>query len=145
MEKLLKMLPKSNHHMVLTVLLSFFIIFNIHIPLAVSQILDNPLAKGLIAVGALSLLSVNKVMGAVAIVAAYVLIQRIAEKTGTIYLKRHVPSETKKYVDMQGFNDVEMTVEEEIINKMLPLTSKDDVFPPGYKPTQEDLHDAAKL
>jgi len=145
MEKLLKMLPKSNHHMVLTVLLSFFIIFNIHIPLAVSQMLDNPLAKGLIAVGALSLLSVNKVMGAVAIVAAYVLIQRIAEKTGTIYLKRHVPSETKKYVDMQAFNDIEMTVEEEIINNMLPLTSNDEVFPPEYKPTQEDLHDAAKL
>tara|TARA_X000000950_G_scaffold13791_2_gene14913 strand:+ start:1175 stop:1612 length:438 start_codon:yes stop_codon:yes gene_type:complete len=145
MEKLLKMLPKSNHHMVLTVLLSFFIIFNIHIPLAVSQMLDNPLAKGLIAVGALSLLSVNKVMGAIAIVAAYVLIQRIAEKTGTIYLKRHVPSETKKYVDMQAFNDIEMTVEEEIINNMLPLTSNDEVFPPEYKPTQEDLHDAAKL
>ena len=145
MEKLLKMLPKSNHHMVLTVLMSFFIIFNIQIPLAVSQMLDNPIAKGLIAVGALSLLSVNKVMGVVAIVAAYMLIQRVVEKTGTIYVKRHIPSESKKYIDMQSFNDIELSVEEEIINNMLPLTSNDASFPPNYKPTQEDLHDAAKL
>jgi len=131
--------------MVLTVLLSFFIIFNIQLPLAVSELLDNPLAKGLMAVGALSLLNVNKVMGVVAVVAVYVLIQRVAEKTGTVYIERHLPSETKKYTDMQSFNDVELTVEEEIINNMLPLTSNDNVFPPEYKPVQVNLHDAAKL
>ena len=145
MEKLLKMLPKSNHHMILTVLLSFFIIFNIHIPLAVSQMLDNPIAKGIIAVCALSLLNVNKVLGVIAIIAAFVLIQRIARKTGTIYIKRHMPSETKKYIDMQSMDNVGISVEEEIINNMLPLTSKDDLFPPAFKPTQEELHSAAKL
>ena len=145
MEKLLKMLPKSNHHMVLTVLLALFIVFNIQIPLAVSQMLDNPIAKAIVAIGAIALLRVNKVLGVIAIVAAYLLIQRIAEKTGTIYIKRHVPSETKKYIDMQSMDSVGVSVEEEIINNMLPLTSNDDLFPPSFKPTQEELHSAAKL
>ena len=57
----------------------------------------------------------------------------------------NIPSESKKYIDMQSFNDIELSVEEEIINNMLPLTSNDASFPPNYKPTQEDLHDAAKL
>ena len=93
----------------------------------------------------MSLLNVNKVLGVIAIVAAYILIQRIAATTGTIYIKRHVPSETKKYLDMQSMDNIEISVEEEIINNMLPLTSKNDLFPPEFKPTQEDLHSAAKL
>lgn len=63
MKKFLKSLMKDKHHLVLTVLLTVFILFDIKIPLVFAELVDNPLGKILVAALSLSLLSMNTVAG----------------------------------------------------------------------------------
>jgi hypothetical protein len=54
------------------------------------------------------------------------------------------PSEKKKYSEMNALNHFPFTVEEEIIQKMLPMTGP-PLMPPEFKPTQEKLHNASMV
>jgi len=143
MEKFLKSLMKDKHHLVLTLLLSVFILFDIKIPLVLAELVDNPLGKIVIAILSLCLLSLNALAGVVGLVAAYVLIQRSAGSTGTAAEKLYVPTERKKSNHLSAMNQFPVTVEEEIISKMLPSTNQRDLTSPEFKPVLDDNHDAA--
>ena len=41
-------------------------------------------------------------------------------------------------------NQFPVTVEEEVIGRMLPSTNKRDLTPPEFKPVLDDNHDAAQ-
>ena len=143
MEKFLKSLMKDKHHLVLTALLSIFILFDIKVPLVLAELVDNPIGKIITAVSALCLLSVNALAGVVGLVAAYVLIQRAGDATGTTAEKIYVPDEKKKSSQLSAMNQFPITVEEEVISKMLPTTNARDTFPPEFKPVLDDNHEAA--
>ena len=142
MEKFLKSLMKDKHHLLLTVLLSIFVIFDVKIPLVLAELVDNPLGKIVVAVMALCLLSMNMVAGVVGLVAAYVLIQRSSERTGTVGERNFMPTEAKKSSHLSAMNQFPVTVEEEVISKMLPSTGQRDHTAPEYKPVMGDIHDA---
>ena len=72
MEKLLKLFMKDKHHLILSVLLSVFIIFDIKIPLLLAELVDNVIGKIVVFVIALCLLSLNVLSGAIGLIAAYV-------------------------------------------------------------------------
>ena len=144
MEKLLKLLMKDTHHFILSILLSVFIIFDIKIPLVLAEIVDNAIGKIAVFVVALFLLSMNPLSGAISLIAAYVLVQRSADKTGTIAEKRYLPSETKKKKHLTAMNDFPITVEEEVINNMIPVTNF-DLSTPQYKPVLNSFHDSVEL
>ena len=74
MEKFLKSLTQDKHSLILSLLLSAFVVFDIEIPLVLAEIIDNPIGKIGVAALALCILSQNTLVGVVAIVAAYVLI-----------------------------------------------------------------------
>ena len=40
-----KSVMKSNHHLVLTILLCIFIVFDIQVPNALADMIDNPIGK----------------------------------------------------------------------------------------------------
>ncbi len=143
MEKFLNSLMKDKHHLVLTVLLSVFILFDIKIPLVLAELVDNPVGKILVAVLSLCLLSVNSLAGVVGLIAAYVLIQRAADATGTAAEKEYVPDEKKKSKQLSAMNQFPITVEEEVISKMLPTTNIRDMTLPEFKPVLDDNHEAA--
>tara|TARA_B100000902_G_scaffold374066_1_gene402704 strand:+ start:1017 stop:1457 length:441 start_codon:yes stop_codon:yes gene_type:complete len=143
MEKFLKSLMKDKHHLVLTVLLTVFILFDIKIPLVFAELVDNPLGKILVAALSLSLLSMNKVAGVVGLVAAFVLFQRAADSTGSYAVKRYLPTEHKKSRHFAAMNKFPITVEEEVISKMLPTTNFRDLTPPEFKPVLGNTHKAA--
>ena len=143
MEKFLKSLMKDKHHLVLTALLSIFILFDIKVPLVLAELVDNPIGKIVTAVLALCLLSVNALAGVVGLVAAYVLIQRAGDATGTTAEKIYVPDEKKKSSQLSAMNQFPITVEEEVISKMLPSTNQRDMTQPEFKPVLDDNHDAA--
>tara|TARA_B100000902_G_scaffold376934_1_gene408628 strand:- start:851 stop:1291 length:441 start_codon:yes stop_codon:yes gene_type:complete len=143
MEKFLKSLMKDKHHLVLTALLSIFILFDIKIPLVLADLVDNPIGKIVVAVLALCLLSINALAGVVGLIAAYVLIQRSGDATGTIATQNYLPNEEKKSTHLSAMNQFPVTVEEEVISKMLPSTNQRDLTPPEFKPVLDDNHDAA--
>ena len=143
MEKFLKSLMKDKHHLVLTALLSIFILFDIKVPLVLADLVDNPVGKIVVAVLSLCLLSVNALAGVVGLIAAYVLIQRSGDATGTIATQNYLPNEEKKSTHLSAMNQFPVTVEEEVISKMLPSTNQRDLTPPEFKPVLDDNHDAA--
>ena len=83
MEKFLNSLTRDKHSLILCLLLSCFVVFDIEIPLVLAEVIDNPIGKIGVAALALCILSQNTLVGVVAIVAAYVLIQRSEGKTGS--------------------------------------------------------------
>jgi len=91
------------------------------------------------------LLTVNPIVGAMALIASYVLITRSQYSSNTGLVKNFVPSEETKYNEMLLYKLPNKTVEEEIIDNMLPNVSTDALDEPAFKPVQEKLHSAAKL
>ena len=144
MENMFKSVMKSNHHLVLTILLCVFIVFDIQVPNALANMVDNPIGKVVVAALALCLLSMNTLLGVIGLVAAYVLIQRSADTTGTQAEKDYLPSEAKKNTVMSSMNQFPMTVEEEVIAKMLPMNNQVDLSQPEFKPVLGDTHNADK-
>ena len=142
MEKFLNSLMRDKHHLLLSILLSIFVVFDIKVPLVLAELIDNPIGKILVAVIALCLLSMNVVVGVLGLVAAYVLIQRSANKTGTVGVKNYLPTEAKKSNHLSAMNQFPVTVEEEVISKMLPSTNNRDLMPPEFKPVLDNIHDA---
>ena len=142
MEKFLKSLMKDKHHLVLTALLSVFILFDIKVPLVLADLVDNPIGKIVVAVLSLCLLSVNALAGVVGLIAAYVLIQRSGDATGTIATQNYLPNEEKKSTHLSAMNQFPVTVEEEVISKMLPTTNVIDITLPEFKPVLADNHEA---
>ena len=139
-----KSVMKSNHHLVLTILLCVFIVFDIQVPNALANMIDNPIGKIAVAVLALCLLSMNTLLGVIGLVAAYVLIQRSADTTGTQAQKDYLPSEAKKSNVLSSMNQFPMTVEEEVIAKMLPMANQVDLSEAEFKPVLGDTHNADK-
>jgi len=142
MEKFLKSLTRDKHSLILSLLLSCFIIFDIEVPLVVAEIIDNPIGKIGVAALALCILSQNTLVGVMCIVAAYVLIQRSEGKTGSYGERNFLPSEKKKLRHMNAMNQFPSTLEEEVINTMLPMNRNVDLTSPEYKPVLADNHDA---
>ena len=141
MEKFLKSLVKDKHTLVLSILLSMFIVFDVPIPEVFADMIDNPLGKVAVAVGVLCLLGMNPLVGVIAIIAGFVLIKRAGEKTGTEFERRYLPTESKKSGHLSSMNQFPITVEEEIISKMLPVVSG-DYSEASYKPVLGDNHNA---
>ena len=139
-----KSVMKSKHHLVLTILLCVFIVFDIQVPNALANMVDNPIGKIAVAALALCLLSMNTLLGVIGLVAAYVLIQRSANTTGTQAEKDYLPSEAKKRAVLSAMNQFPMTVEEEVIAKMLPMANQVDLSEAEFKPVLGDTHNADK-
>ena len=143
MEKFIGSLSKNKHHLLLVILLTLFIVFDVPLPDFVSELVDNPVGKVGVAVVALCMLSVNPLVGVLSIIAAFVLIQRSSFGTGSFGLNNFLPSENKKNQQLSAMNDFPVSVEEEIISKMLPVANYEDVSPPEFKPVLDDNYDAA--
>lgn len=139
-----KMITRKPQNFVLIVLLSIFICFDIEIPSVLSNLLDNVLGKIVIVVASLSLLTIHPLIGILGLIAGYVLIERISTSTGTGPMKLYNPTESKKFNEMKKFNQFPYTVEEEVINNMLPMTPP-PLAPPEFKPKQEKTHAASKV
>ena len=77
-------------------LVAKFIVFNIQPPHELAKLVDNLLGRVVVIIGALSLLFAHPVLGVLGIVAAYELIRRSENTTGTGPLRKYLPTELKK-------------------------------------------------
>lgn len=137
---------KNKHHVLLSVLLIVFIVFDIQVPEGVAVFIDSIVGKALIIIIALALLSVNPIVGVLALITAYELIRRSSESSGNGPIYKYMPSDHKRDKELNLLNEQPYTVEEEVIANMLPRTATDTFDKtPEFKPVQENLHSAAKL
>ena len=145
MNKLLKKLTREKHHTLLALLLIVFILFEIEIPLPLANLVDTIVGKTVVILFIFSLLTYNKFVGVLAIIAGYLLVMRSMEATGNKYIP-YLETESSKFSKMKQFNvKHKRTVEEEVIDNMLPRVSTEHTNGSDFKPIQGNLYDAEKL
>ena len=89
------------------------------------------------------MLTYNQFVGVLAIVAGYLLISRSINTSGKTNMK-YLETETKKYSKMKTYNvKHKVSVEEEVINNMLPMTNERNVES-VFKPIQGNVYAAQK-
>ena len=73
---------KEKHHALLALLLSVFIIVDIQVPLEVANLVDTIVGKTVVILVIFSLLTYNKFVGILGIIAGYMLVMRSMNTTG---------------------------------------------------------------
>ncbi len=137
------MMGNKQHHYILAILLAIYILFDMDVPDQVKEMVDSPFGKVVVAILVISLVYVNPMVGALGIIAAFVLLNKSTDMTGPVH--RHISSEVKKTQHMNAMNTKHPdNLEQSVVSKMLPrsgmLTGN-----ASYKPTLHGLHDAAKI
>ena len=147
----MKSIEKDMHHYILAILLAIFIVSDMSVPRSIEELSHTLLGKVLIIGGALSLLFAHPLLGALGIVAAYRLISSTipSPPQPTLNFPVGPPSQFKaplpsRYGNLSATNQFPLTVEEEVIRKMLPV-AVGRLPAPSYKPMLDKLHDAARL
>ena len=98
LKKPLKMMKGKQHHYLLALLLAVFIVFDVDIPDGAKMAIDSLPGKIVLAVVAILLVYIHPLVGAVGIVALYLLMKRSERLSGPVH--RHVPSENRKQQKM---------------------------------------------
>ena len=138
---LLKTIRRDTKLMVLTVLLSGFILFDIRPPVAIAGHINSLLGRIVIILVVITLLFSNPIVGALSIFAAYELFRR-SELT---HSRQYIPSENKKAKQLASINQFPKTLEEEVVQSMIPTASPKKFPTPSFRPSLESAHQAVNL
>jgi hypothetical protein len=144
MEPLLKKTQSS--HVILGIIFIIYLIMGYPIPETIATMIDTMYGKIIVYVIALILLvSVNPVLGVLALFVAFDLVRRSEITTGSTALLKFGSSEKQKMSDLTAFNQFPYTLEQEMvklrtINKYPPFES-----PPSYKPMLLATSDASPV
>lgn len=137
--------PKLSLHNITIALLIAFIIFEQDIPLTIARVVDNPFGQIAVFAVAVYLFTLNRILGAVALVAAYELIRRSQKKTGRKMALKFLPTEDKKYKELTVLNQFPVTLEEEVVSNMVPFVENSSLGESSFKPHLTELHQASNL
>ena len=133
--------PKLNFENVVLVLLVVFIVGNFSVPVDVSEFVNTLPGSTALLLAVVALLYYKPVVGVIALIAAFELLRRSGGfKTDTDF----IPSEEKKSEEFDAMNEFPLTLEEEVVANMVPMSSE-NLQPPSYQPLLEDLHDSSQL
>ena len=145
MNKILKSLMREKHHSLLAILLALFIIIDVKIPFQLANLIDTIVGKTVVIIIVFALLTFNKFVGVLAIVAGYMLVMRAMNMAGNSNMV-FLDTENRKFRKMNNMNIKHTrSVEEDVIDNSLPRVANENVNSNDFKPIQGDLHDAEKL
>ena len=132
---------------VFTFLLALLVILPYKIPNFVAKLISPLLSRVILICSAVALFFVNPTLGAVAIVAAYELIQRSEISLGLYQSRKFRVTEKVKAKQIKEMNDgnpwTKKTLEEEMVDS---IPRNKSVTENSYvKPIMGDIHDAVRL
>lgn len=160
MEYLTNLLEKKNRgQFILTILLIIYLIMGAKLPYGVSSMLDNPIGKVLIALGAIILFTYsNPILGVIMLLVAFEIIRHLSSSKYKYLasdgysvefnpsLDSSYPTEEKKWSPFTPLHQFPYTLEQEVVKKMAPIRNKNYTKQKySYKPILDDLHDAAPV
>ena len=131
---------------ILVGLLLLFIIFDIKPPSFISQLLNTIFGKIGLFVIAVSLYSQGSLVGSLALVASYMLLTR-ANTIIPIDNRKFVPTQKKKdeFFEKTLNNHFPKTLEEQMIESMVPLVNEEPIINSPYIPLTEPSYDADRF
>lgn len=147
MDKLTNLLLKENkYQLVLVILFILYILLDVKTPENLAYLFDNMYGQLFLILGALAIfLNSHPVVGVLGFFVAYEIIRRSSVSTGTYAMEQYMPTEEKKSDEMQEMNTYKKTVEEEVIDNMIPLVGPPDNTVPSYKPVLDDGIESSRL
>lgn len=138
-------MPKMTPHNIGVALLIAFVALEQDMPLSIARIIDNPVGNVVVFALAIYLLSKSRMLGVVALLAAYELVRRAQKKTGRRAALKFLPGEDKKYRELTLMNQFPATLEEEVVSTMIPFIEDSSLGPAVFKPHLSELHQATHL
>ena len=144
MDALNRVLKKERNEYVAIALMIAFIVTDTKVPKVLGNMIDTLLGRVVVIGLAASLLFAHHALGVIALVFAYELIRRSESSTGTYQMKHYLPSLEKKNSHLTSMNQFPVTLEEEMVHKMVPIASGQPSSS-KFKPVMDNLHQAAKL
>ena len=148
MDKLKNLLLKGNKlELVLIVVFVLYILLDIKTPENLAFLFDNMSGQIVLILGALALfLNYHPIVGLLGFFVAYEIIRRSSHATGSHAVQKYVPTEETKSDEMVKMNTPYVkTVEEEVIDNMIPLVGPPDNTTASYKPVLDDNIESSKL
>lgn len=141
------MREEKQHEMVIFVLLILYIVFTPAVPPALAEYAESTVGQVIVVILAITLfLSTNPVVGILGFLAAYEFIRRSSHSTGVYGIKTYSPTEQKKQAVMTAMNpDPVKTLEEELVDTLVPITPNNDIgLSDGgsFQPVLGDLYGA---
>ncbi len=123
------MRQEKQHEMVIFVLLILYIVFTPDVPLGLAEYAESTIGQLVIVILAVTLfLSTNPVVGILGFLAAYEFIRRASRTTGVYGIETFSPTEQKKHQIMTAVNPApEKTLEEEMVDSLVPISPNDDI------------------
>lgn len=123
------MRQEKQHEIVIFVLLVLYIVFTPAVPLALAEYAESTIGQIIVVILAITLfLSTNPVVGILAFFAAYEFIRRSSRATGVYGIETFSPTEEKKQVVMTAMNPAPVkTLEEELVDSLVPITPNNDI------------------
>jgi hypothetical protein len=137
---------EKRSELVLFILFIIYILFNIRTPYYLASYVDT--VGGYIVVIGLFILLCKSVsvwaVAALGAVAMIIFVQRSRVSTGTAAMSMFLPGEVQKNEYFSNVNELPVTLEEEMVQKMAPFQGHiaDDGT---YKPILNDTHDAVRI
>ena len=123
------MRQEKQHEMVIFVLLILYIVFTPDVPLGLAEYAESTIGQLVIIILAITLfLSTNPVVGILGFLAAYEFIRRASRVTGVYGIETFSPTEEKKHQIMTAMNPApEKTLEEELVDSLVPISPNDEI------------------
>lgn len=141
------MKQKNMYQVVLLILIILFLLVPVEIPNGLANMLDSlPAMIAMFILAILSLYYVNPILGAGILVFAFEIIRRVKMQNDTWMDQRFIPSEKKKMNYLEANNEFEVTLEEELVEKMVPVTKHS--FMQGnasFKPVYDPIGNASSI
>ena len=143
------MRQEKQHEMVIFVLLILYIVFTPSVPQALAEYAESTIGQVIVIILAITLfLSTNPVVGILGFLAAYEFIRRSSRTTGVYGIETFSPTEQKKQQVMTAMNPAPVkTLEEELVDSLVPISPNDDIgLSDGgsFQPVLGSLHGAVE-
>ena len=132
--------------MILCILFIIYLIMDYKVPSSLAGMIDTLYGKIIVVVVALLLFTyTNPVLGVIGFFVAYELIRRSSMTTGTFALEKYLPTEKKKETVLNAYNQFPYTLEQEVVRKMAPICTSNQLHTPTFLPELDNTYDAAPV
>lgn len=137
---------KHMPELVLSVLFVLYLVVGFKLPDGAATMIDSTVGKITVVVVALMLFAYsNPVLGVLALLVAYQLIKDASVKTGMAALEEYYPTEAKKWSPFTPIHQFPYTLEQEVVKNMTTQKFNTEYVKAPFRPTLDDIHDAAPL
>jgi hypothetical protein len=147
LKTLKKQLDLSANELLLVSLFAVYLLFDVHLPGTLSNIVDNTIGKIVVVFVALSLFYTKKpIIVVLGLFVAFTMIQRASIATGSHGIKHHLPSEASRDSEMTEMdeNNEESSLEEDVVEQ-IPVNPSNGVESSDYKPVTDKTHRASSV